>query len=457
VTVARTWASAAAPAASAPNRLAAGTTDGDRHAPTQAPPTALKFALLGALLALTVFDRFGLRISASYAISPGLVGAYALVGALLWTRMAYVNVWGALLYVAIVTIASISLVVNLMFDLREAASIPSWLLLCVLYAPFAMCLKPTPESTAMWHWLMRWWINVFAVCAVFGILQYFAQFVYRAPWVIDFRENIPELVRGSGTYNTSNAVGSAFKSNGFFLREASGFSFYMAFALICEWSLQRRKWLLALLGLGLAVSYSGSGLLVLMVAVLVPFGWNTFTRVAGLALVGMLAYFLLGDALNLNYTVGRVHEFGSDRSSAYCRFIAPAKLVVDQIDSNTWVTLVGHGPGTTQKLSGTCETTFGKMVFEYGLLGAMAFTALMIHVLRKPWMPLRMRVALAVYWYVLGGHLLGPDALLAIFMLCALWPRMPPGEHFGTGWGPRHRYRVAAPPVLRTTAGEARA
>lgn len=421
-----------------------------------APPTALKFAFVFALLALTVFDRFGLRLSASYSISPGLMGSYALVAAMLWTRMAYVNIGGAMLYVAIVTVSSVSLVVNLMFDLREAASIPSWLLLCVLYAPFVICLRPTPQSVAMWRWVMRWWINIFAVCAVFGILQYFAQFVVRAPWVIDFRTMIPEIIRGSGTYNTANAVGTAFKSNGFFLREASGFSFYMAFALISEWSLWRRKWLLALLGLGLAVSYSGSGLLVLVVAILVPFGWHTFGRVAGMALVGVAVYLLLGDALNLSYTVGRVHEFGSDRSSAYCRFIAPARLVVEQIDSRPWVTLLGHGPGTTQKLSASCETTFGKMVFEYGLLGAFAFTALVIVLLSKPWMPLRTRVALAVYWYVLGGHLLGPDALLAIFMLCAVWPRQPPGTDQAVS-AVSGRYRAAWRAPGRVVTGESRA
>jgi hypothetical protein len=388
-----------------------------------APPRALKWALLFGLLSLTVLDRFGLRLSASYSINPATIAMYGVLAVMLLTRTAQINLTAALLYVGAVTLACLSLVVNITFDVRQQSTVSSLMLLVVLYAPFVLMLKDDTDRLALWQWLMQWFLRFSAVLAVFGIAQYFAQFVLRAPWLIDYTDLIPAAIRGSGVYNTSNAVGSAFKSNGFFLREAAGFSWYMSFALVCEWSLARRKWLLALLALGLTVSYSGSGVLVLIVALMLPLGLRTVVRLAGGALVVALIVTVFGDLLNLSYTVGRVNEFGADRSSAYCRFITPAKTVAEQIDSDAWVPLLGHGPGTTQKLASTCETTFGKVVFEYGILGAMLFAALIVSALRRSWMPLRMRAALAVNWLLLGGNLLGPEAILMIFFLAGMWPR----------------------------------
>ncbi|KQP43208.1 hypothetical protein ASF44_06470 [Pseudorhodoferax sp. Leaf274] len=378
------------------------------------------------MLALTVLDRFGLRLTSSYSVNPATMAMYGLVAALLVTRHAQINVVSALLYVGAVTLACTSFVVNMTFGTRQLTSLGSLMLLCVLYAPFVFALRNGPHAGSMWRWMMRWYVIFMAVLAVFGVTQYFAQFVVRLPWLIDFTDYIPTAIRGSGVYNTSNVIGSAFKSNGFFLREASGFSMYMAIALVCEWELARRKSLLALFGLAVVVTYSGSGMLILIVALALPLGWQTFSRavIAGLA-IGLVVL-LFGDALNLSYTLGRVGEFNAEGSSAYCRFVAPAKLVVEQIESDPWVALLGHGPGTTQKMSAVCETTYGKVLFEYGMVGALLFSALILFALARPWIPLRLRSALAVNWYLLGGNLLGPESLLMIFFLSAMWPsRLP--------------------------------
>jgi hypothetical protein len=126
--------------------------------------------------------------------------------------------------------------------------------------------------------------------------------------------------------------------------------------------------------------------------------------------------------LNLDYTLGRVGEFESSSSSAYCRFIAPGKLVAENIDSDAWTALFGHGPGTTQKISTVCETTYGKVVFEYGLLGAIAFAALILAAVNRSAAPVRIRATLVVQWLLLGGNLLAPEVMLLIFCMSAMWP-----------------------------------
>lgn len=414
------WPQAAVPAAPAHSLV--------RHA----PPAALAAAFVFCLLALTVFARFGVRISADFSISFGMVGTYVLLAALLWTGLARLNPAGGLLVAAVILISSLSLWVNMNWaPWRRQVSLNSWALLVMLYTPFALTLPASRDGKAMWNWVLHAFQAAFITVAAFGIAQYFVQFGYRAPWVIDYTPLIPEFIRGSGQYNTSNTTGTAFKSNGFFLREPSTLSFYTALALVLEWSLFRRTWALVVLALGLIVSYSGSGIAVLLVAMIVPLGFKTLLRAGAAALAVVVLYLVAGDALNLNYTFNRVHEFGSDRSSAYCRFILPGKTALGDIDEQPWVSLLGHGPGTMQKLTGSCETTYGKMLFEYGMLGTLAFSLLILYAVRKPWVPLRAQAGLLVFWFLLGGQLLGPDALLTIFLLCAIWPRTEGGPSDG--------------------------
>lgn len=390
------------------------------------PPPVLRAGFVFALLATTVFARFGIGLTDDFSISMGMVGLYVVAAALIWSGRARLNPMGALLVAAVLFISALSLFVNQNYaPWRRQVSLNSWALLVMLYLPFALGLRPGGDSRAMWLWLVRMHLAIMIAVTLCGIAQYAVQFVYRPVWLIDYTPLIPAPIRGSGLYNTSNAMSTGLKSNGFFLREPSTFSAYTAFALLLEWSLFRRKWVLALFGMGLMLSYSGSGLLVLAIAMMFPLGFTTLLRAAAAAAVLLVLYLLLGGVLNLDYTLGRVHEFGSDRSSAYCRFILPGKTAVEAIDAQSWVSLLGHGPGTMQKLTASCETTFGKVLFEYGLLGSLALIALIVYSVRQPWVPLRSQAGFFVFWLVLGGHLLGPDALLIIFLLCAMWPRRP--------------------------------
>jgi hypothetical protein len=399
---------------------------------------AIAAAFVFALIALTLLDRFGLAVSATFSVHPTLIALYALVAAMAFTNAGRIHPGMGLLYVIVVTVSGMSLVTNASFDYRQVASVGSWLLLAVMYAPFVMVLDAQADSTEAWQRAMRLFVAFMLAIAVAGIAQYFAQYAIHAPWLFDYTPYIPKAIRGSGTYNTTNVVGEHIKSNGFFLREASGFSFYMAFALMMEMALAKRKWVIATLGLALVLSYSGSGLLALAVALLFPLGQRTLWRVTAAVVAGCVVVLVFGEALNIQYTLNRVAEFGSDRSSAYCRFIAPGKLVLEQIDSNLWSTLLGHGPGTTQKMFDVCETTYGKLVFEYGLLGMLAFGALIAAAIHRSRTPIRLRVALMLQWLLLGGNLLAPESLLLIFITCAMWPRLtapPPQTTKGsTAW-----------------------
>jgi hypothetical protein len=295
----------------------------------------------------------------------------------------------------------------------------------VLYAPLMLSLRRDAVQPELWRWTMRLYVYFALFIAVAGIAQFFAQFVFQPVWLFDYRGMIPEALRASGGWNTVYTVTGWTKSNGFFLREPSLFSIAMAFALLCELSLWRRKWVMAVLAFALVLSYSGSGLLGLAVAMLFPLGRGMVLRLLVCAVLAALAIVLLGDTLNLSYTLNRVGEINSERSSAYCRFVYPGAATILQLNSEPWTMLLGHGPGSMERMGATCEdlhsTAYAKLLFEYGVLGVLALGVLMLGVLNRSGAPIRIRVAAGLTWLLLGG-LFNSDVMLFIYFLSAIWP-----------------------------------
>jgi hypothetical protein len=394
----------------------------------------LKAAFVVALLSLTVLDRFGLRLGELYAAHPALLALYGIVLLMLLAGAAELNVRGAVHYVAVACIAALSYLVNANVGSSLQVSIASWLLLMVLYAPFMISIREGAASASLWLWVTKMYMGFTLFIAAAGIAQFLTQFVFHPAWLFDYTLFIPAPIRGFEVWNRVISVGGDwFKSNGFFLREPSLFSLQMAFGLLVELSMAKRRWVLAILTLALLLSYSGSGLLVLALGLLFPLGRYTLLRFAAAAGLAALVFATFGEVLNLSYTAGRIDEFISVRSSAYCRFVEPAVATFQHHDANGWTTLLGHGPGTlrgtavspsasfSSQGTGTCETTFAKIPFEYGLLGVLALGLLVLGALSASAVPIRIRAGLAAIW-VTQPLLLGPDWVLLTYMLCAMWP-----------------------------------
>jgi hypothetical protein len=211
----------------------------------------LKVAFVVALLSLTVLDRFGLRLG-QYSAHPALFALYGLVTLALLTGAAELNARGALHYVAVACVAGLSYLVNASVGSSQYVSIASWLLLMVLYAPFIVSLRQGAASASLWRWVTKMYMGFTLFIAAAGIAQFSVQFVFHPTWLFNYTLLIPEPVRAFEVWVTVHSVGDWFKSNGFFLREPSFFSMQMGFGLLVELSLARRKWVMAILILGIA-------------------------------------------------------------------------------------------------------------------------------------------------------------------------------------------------------------
>lgn len=406
----------------------------------------LRACIVFALIATTMLARFGIDVGGQ-SITVSIVALYALFAVLVLSRQASIDPGSLLLYGGMLLVAYISLFLNANIAPVNRSSTTSLLLLIALYLPFVVTVRETNNSHAQRRWTHAAFGNVALFCAFAGIAQFFAQFVFNPPWLFNFAPLIPEPLRASGVYNTVISVGSLYKSNGFFFREPSAFSFLMALAVIMELSTARRWLRIGTFAFALLLTYSGTGLLALVIGLMFPLGLKSAGRLLALSLIGLLLVALLGDALNLSFTLNRVQEFDSERSSAYYRYIAPVYMIADSIGSSTWSAVFGHGPGSIQRTVNAVEAfdpTWAKLLFEYGLAGACVLTALVVRALIRSDIHASPGAVLFFSWLIMGGHLLSPDNISMLYVLACLWR---PPMRAGRIQGGRQTTAIGSPAI----------
>jgi hypothetical protein len=321
-------------------------------------------------------------------------------------------------------VAIASFVFNTSLSPADRSSWTSLLLLVAIYFPlvFVWCTEGSEESQVLWT--MRMFSNIALICAFAGIAQFYAQFIIHGDWLFDFSSYIPEVIRGPSGANTVIPVGSLFKSNGFFLNEPSGASFVMALGLLAEMGLFHRPLRMAALAFALVLTYSGTGLLALLIGTVFSVRRGTIGRMSAALAVAGLCLWVSSEFLNLSFTLGRIGEFSSERSSAYIRYIAPMRLVGDMLFSQPWSFWLGLGPGTISRLSQDAyefhDPTWAKLLIEYGVLGFTAFIGLILVCIKQRHLPLQFKAVLFASWLVMGGHLLSPTNVYVLFVLTGL-------------------------------------
>jgi hypothetical protein len=307
------------------------------------------------------------------------------------------------------------------------------MLVAASYLAFIFVARLPDGNEALQRFIMVAFCNLMLIAAAAGILQFFMQFVYKPGWLFDFTGYIPELIRGGGNYNTVIAGSGFVKSNGFFFREPSTCSQYLALALICEIAMRRRKLRklslirMSTLGFCLLLTYSGTGLITLFVGLMFPLGVKTALRMSALALGAVAIFFVLGSALNLEFTANRVSEFTTPGTSAYGRYVAPFVFIKNQMDSYSITFLIGHGPGSVTRnllhraMYENADPTWAKALFEYGVVGFVTFVALVLYSTMKSRAPAELIAACCFGWFIIwGGVFLAPEITALMFIMCAV-------------------------------------
>jgi hypothetical protein len=259
-------------------------------------------------------------------------------------------------------------------------SAPSFLLLASMYIAYIFVVPDDTDET--FQTTLRIFRRFALIVTVAGVCQFFAQIAIPGPMLFTFESFLPDTVLAKN-FNYVIPVPGALelnKSNGFFLLEPSHFSQLVGLAIVTEMAFFRPSWRLAILALGLLLSYSGTGLVLCAVFVPLLLFHRGHGRLLLVMTVGGCILLMFADLIHLASTFDRVSEFGSEQSSAFARFLSPFYLFSDVVFPHAQTTLFGLGPGSIEPYFRAMDylvhdPTWGKVFFEYGMVGTIPFVA----------------------------------------------------------------------------------
>jgi hypothetical protein len=278
-------------------------------------------------------------------------------------------------------------------------------------------------------------MNCIAFVGIAGIFQFFAQF-FGFDLFSFVTLGFPERFTLEPYYVIYNpaGVGNVYKSNGFFLMEASIYSQIMALGFAIEILYFRRAQYLAILALGLVISVSGTGWMVFgafIIGVVARLGVQGALIGTGAIVSGALALSILAFALPdlFDYFIGRVDEFSSPGSSAHIRFISPWWTAGEVLTHAPWALVIGAGAGVSERLQVTylyAPNSLVKILTEYGLTGLCAYLSLFFVADRTPRQSALLLPAMVLFFFTGGSYSQFAPILFPILLVCSVARLRPP-------------------------------
>ena len=339
-------------------------------------------------------------------------------------------------FIALGFVATCSLYFN--FSSKMLSSYSEFI---VMYFLFTLSKRTSTNSYR--HTLQVFQFLVMTLSAL-AIAQFFAQFVVDGRQIILFFGIVPDFLfasYGAGGVNTIIPLyegTSLIKSNGIFLAEPSTLSQMTALAILIEILEFARLRYLCLLALGYLLSYSGTGLMMLLV--FVPLASLVRGRAMQYALLLLIFVFglVITGIVDLSVFLGRLGEFEDTHASGHARFIVPFSAAADFLHSASpsgW--LFGNGPGTTAGFlqfgdTGGFTGTWLKLLYEYGFIGSFIFILFLVGCCRRTPCPSIILAAIFFSFALLGGYLLGTPFLTIMIVLLTLSGPMSWSRHVET-------------------------
>jgi uncharacterized membrane protein (DUF485 family) len=361
----------------------------------------LRFALLATpLVGVTVLSKFAIPplgaqgIDLSLMLLPAAAIAGSICGGIRFEPQRL------MVYVALLAVLGLVQIVQ-----PDSFSPSSMLLLAALHLPYVFTVPHNGDRDR----IIKFFLGIVTFFAWCGIAQYSLQFFVNARFLFPIEHFVPtSFIVQHFNKQAAVAYGSeVYRANGVFLLEPSFFSQVLAVAIVAELSTLGRVSRLAVFGIALLVSYSGTGMLVL--AICLPI-YAVTRRRWGLLLFGIIALIVmipLLEYLHLDRFLSRLGEFGSTQSSGFARFVGGFYLFDQFLWSDPWRTLFGYGAGAfsdyaSQSHYPVAEMALFKVVFEFGLIGALAYFGFLCCCLSTSSAPRILKLAVGIT-YLLNG------------------------------------------------------
>jgi hypothetical protein len=371
--------------------------------------------MLKSLIFLTAFsqiflNRFGIGITSEFSLAPSYLFLYASLAMALHKGFIRLDPTCCLFFAGIIFSSFTSYLLS-----AVEVTFTSLILYWFVYLPFAFkATTPTCPDVGLY----RLYSPLLLVLGLAGLGQFLGQFFFSADWLFDYRPLLPESIQNKNIMNTVISYGGIVKSNGFFLLEPSFFSQWMAYSvlLFCIFS---SSYLCGLLFfLGLLVSMSGTGLILLGGSFLVLARKMNRAR-ASLMVAAVVAFALLSFLTGGSSYLSRISEFsggaGVRTTSAAARFVNPAVIVSESLTKSPELLFFGNGPGAINRVGRDYEShdpTWAKLLYEYGLIGSLLLFAFIFFSTRSEHASSVFTLPFLLQWLLLGGHLLALDVVV---------------------------------------------
>jgi hypothetical protein len=329
----------------------------------------------------------------------------------------------------------------------ESFSPLSLLLLAAVHLPYAVSVPHSDDGDR----IINLFLGIATVLAVLGIAQYGLQFFVSPRFLFPIENFTPDtFIVQHFNHQAAMEYGShEYRANGVFLVEPSVFSQLMAVAIVAELCTRGRMTRLALFGLALLASYSGTGIMVLVICL--PLCLIAQRR-WGMLLAGsvaVLAVLMLHEYVHPIRLLSRVAEFDSTHSSGYSRFVGGFYLFDQFLWHDPWRALFGYGAGAFTNYAsrahyGADEMALFKIVLEFGLVGAVAYFGFLFSCLFYSPAPRFLILAVGIT-YLLNGIYMPFAHGLALTLL--LW-KPGPGQDSRNQWLGKWSLRGTAADVV---------
>lgn len=306
-----------------------------------------------------------------------------------------------------------------------AYSISSLLFFLFIHLPYAVMLGS--EKTRRQS-IYELFVNAALFLAVLGIVQYLVQFALGPSIAFPIENFVPDIFQVQA-FNKQGAIGygvDVYRANGIFMIEPSVFSQLLAIGVVFEIvSGKGRPLAVILMLVGIILSYSGTGIVILLVCapILLLRHWQ---RWMWYALGGsVLAAIVAAQFVDFSFLSSRAGEFDETGSSGFARFVG-GFYFFDQFLWTDWLaTIFGKGAGEFKNYAWSAlypvvEMPITKMVFEFGLIGALAYFAAIFLLMARSGQPLVLVVAVFMT-FILNGLYVGFAHGLALTLF--VWPQ----------------------------------
>ena len=308
-------------------------------------------------------------------------------------------------------------------------SLNSLLMLALLHIPYVLVVVRGYELAPR---VLKLFLHIASLLAVLAIAQYFLQGIIDNAYLYPLDNLIPSefIVQGFNAQGTISYRSTQIRATGMFMLEPSFLTQFLAVAIVAESVTSKQLWRLGLYAVGILVAHAGTGILILLICMPMVVIFYRRWDLALLGVIGITIVLVFGEALNLDMIANRANEFDDPNSSGFARFVGGFYMFQQMLWPDLPRALFGYGAGAFMDYVHlfdieVADMPMTKMIFEFGLIGALVYFAFVASCLFASPLPRLISLAIALTFLLNGMYVPFSHGLaLGLLVLTSL----PPGK-----------------------------